>query len=81
MVFNSVVFRRIQEGAQFAAKMENQKRYNQKLEKQLKSLKKYLSELPTRDEYKNLMSEKSRLLDRAHYGQAYGPVCGPVHGL
>ena len=60
-------FRRIQEGAQFAAKMENAKRYNQKLEKQLKSLKKYLSELPTRDEYKTLLSEKSRLLESSNF--------------
>jgi len=59
--------RRIQEGAQFAAKMENAKRYNQKLEKQLKSLKKYLSELPTRDEYKTLLSEKSRLLESSNF--------------
>ena len=35
-------------------KMESMKKHNQKLEKQLRSLKKYLSELPTRDEYKTL---------------------------
>ena len=41
--------RRIQEGEKMTNKLDVSRRANQKLERQLKSLKKYLSELPTRD--------------------------------
>ena len=50
----SQILRRILEAGQMTTKMESMKKHNQKLEKQLRSLKKYLSELPTRDEYKTL---------------------------
>ena len=46
--------RRIQEGEKMTNKLDVSRRANQKLERQLKSLKKYLSELPTRDKYKKL---------------------------
>ena len=43
-----------QEGEKMTNKLDVSRRANQKLERQLKSLKKYLSELPTRDQYKKL---------------------------
>jgi len=59
--------RRIQEGEKMTPKLESARRQNQKLERQLKSLKKYLSELPTRDEYKKLQSEKTQLLESSQF--------------
>lgn len=59
--------RRILEAGQMTTKMESMKKHNQKLEKQLRSLKKYLSELPTRDEYKTLQNEKCQLLDSSKF--------------
>merc|ERR1712212_1303611 len=59
--------RRIQEGTSFMSKEKKTadvlRHHNEKLERQIKDLKKYLARLPTRDEYTALQNEKRQLLE------------------